>query len=103
MFAKLVVGYGIVCPGRFFLGSQAVDMVADPAGVAKNADVLMEAVFVIVGWFLAALNILVRNLLFFFINRCAPFFRTTHRGKTFQRFAKSSIIQMAASLEPNIK
>ena len=63
----------------------------------------MEAVFGMVGLVSGCLKHLGEQLAFLLFNCCAPFDRTTHRSKTFQRFAKAGIIQMAASLEPNSK
>jgi hypothetical protein len=90
-------------PWSLIFGSQTVDMVSNPTRVAKNSDVVMEAVFGMVGLVSCCLKHLGAKFAFLLSNRCAPFFKPTHRGKTFQRFAKAGIIQVAASLEPNIK
>jgi hypothetical protein len=63
----------------------------------------MEAVFGMVGLVSGCSEHLGAQFAFLLFNRCAPFFRPTHRSKTFQRFAKAGIIQVAASLEQNIK
>ncbi len=63
----------------------------------------MEAVFGMVGLVSGCLKHLGAQLAFLLSNRSAPFFRLTYCSKTFQRFAKAGIIQMAASLEPNSK
>ena len=63
----------------------------------------MEAVFGMVGLVSSFFKHFGAQLAFLLSNRSAPFFRPTHRSKTFQRFAKAGIIQMAASLKPNSK